>query len=72
MDEKNQINVTNMVNNTVCIILFRCIDKLEEKEQKEREEKQALDTARTATLDCPMCGQKLNTEQVSISILTNL
>ena len=49
---------------SLCNLYFRCIDKLEETVKKERSEKQALEKAKTAVLNCPMCGQTLNTEQV--------
>ena len=51
------------------ILLPRCIDKLEEKVKKEKSDKDALETARTAVLSCPMCGQRLNTEQVQLMLL---
>lgn len=42
--------------------LNRCLDKVDEMKQKETEKTDQLEKAKTAVLDCPMCGKALKTE----------
>lgn len=43
---------------------IRCIDKVEATEKQQKEEERLLETARTAVLDCPMCGKHFKSENV--------
>lgn len=42
--------------------LNRCMDKVDEMKQKETLQNEQLEKAKTAVLDCPMCGKALKTE----------
>ncbi|XP_061169938.1 structure-specific endonuclease subunit SLX4-like [Saccostrea echinata] len=42
--------------------LNRCMDQIDELKQKEMQKKEELEQARTAVLDCPMCGRTLKSE----------
>ncbi|XP_053399092.1 structure-specific endonuclease subunit SLX4-like [Mercenaria mercenaria] len=44
----------------------KCIDKVEVVEKQQKEEQVLLEAARTAVLDCPMCGQHFKAENARL------
>lgn len=67
MEQKKYGNTIKTPTGT-CNMIFMIL-QVDEMKQKETEKTDQLEKAKTAVLDCPMCGKALKTESVGQTLI---